>query len=674
MHFPRRLLAAVLVFSLLLPPSPARAQTAVPPAEAQPAGIEGNDNGWPRVLNDGQQLTLYQPEIESWNGNRLEERAAVSVQDPASPLPSYGVVWISARTEVDRSNRLVTLEDIRITRASFPSHPASEGAYLATIRKNAPTLVRQLSLDRLQASLAVTRAERRQPVGTLSNVPPRIIYSDRPAILVRVDGTPVLRPSGAGDLDRVINTRQLLLFDRLSGRYFLYLSDRWLEAPGLAGPWIVSTSPPTSADQVRQLAGNEADLLNGAGSPVPGYLRAGIVPRVFVETQPAELIQSKGPPSLVPIQDTSLLTVGNSDDSIFVNPADHDYYVLLSGRWFRAPGLKGPWAFVTPKRLPRAFARIPENNPKGAVLASVAGTPEAREAEISDEVPQTATVDRERASLDVHYDGSPSFSSIEGTPLAYAANSATPVIQVTPGSFYAVEDGVWFSAPAADGPWTVASDVPTVIYTIPPSSPVYYTTFVRIYGSTPEVVYTGYTPGYLGSYVDIGGVVVFGTGYAYSPWIGSTWIGCPLTYGIVHPWWGPWRAVHGPFLRPGQWGGPLHPSYVHNVNVYRHWSGAVVRNTFDRNEVANRFRPQYPVRPNNVFAGRNGHVYRYAERGWEEHSPRGWQSAPRAPSRAPELEQHRAARVIGEQRWRTFRGTTGAFAAHPGGTPPRRHG
>ena len=47
-----------------------------------------------------------------------------------------------------------------------------------------------------------------------------------------------------------------------------------------------------------------------------------------------------------------------------------------------------------------------------------------------------------------------------------------------------------------------------MIYTIPPSSPVYYVTYVRIYGSTPDVVYIGYTPGYLGSYYSADGVVV----------------------------------------------------------------------------------------------------------------------------------------------------------------------
>ena len=60
--------------------------------------------------------------------------------------------------------------------------------------------------------------------------------------------------------------------------------------------------------------------------------------------------------------------------------------------------------------------------------------------------------------------------------------------------------------------------VPDVIYTIPPSSPLYYVTYAKVYGSTPEVVYLGYTPGYYGTVVSKDTTtVVYGTGYYYPP-------------------------------------------------------------------------------------------------------------------------------------------------------------
>ena len=48
----------------------------------------------------------------------------------------------------------------------------------------------------------------------------------------------------------------------------------------------------------------------------------------------------------------------------------------------------------------------------------------------------------------------------------------------------AARPGVLFSASSATWPWTVATEVPEEIYTIAPSSPVYYATFADVYSST----------------------------------------------------------------------------------------------------------------------------------------------------------------------------------------------
>ncbi|MCP6769821.1 hypothetical protein NL529_33745, partial [Klebsiella pneumoniae] len=77
---------------------------------------------------------------------------------------------------------------------------------------------------------------------------------------------------------------------------------------------------------------------------------------------------------------------------------------------------------------------------------------------------------------------------IPDTGLMYVFNSPQPIVMVTPTQWYAVQAGVWFTAPAITGPWTVATTIPAAIYAIPPSSPLYYVTFVRIYSSSPGVV------------------------------------------------------------------------------------------------------------------------------------------------------------------------------------------
>jgi hypothetical protein len=101
--------------------------------------------------------------------------------------------------------------------------------------------------------------------------------------------------------------------------------------------------------------------------------------------------------------------------------------------------------------------------------------------------------------------------------------------------------GVWFTSAQVTGPWIIAPSVPTVIYTIPPTSPLYYVTYVRINEATPQYVYVGYTPGYFGTVISPYGTVVYGTGYAYSPWIGTVWYPPPHTYGIAAaPVYNPW--------------------------------------------------------------------------------------------------------------------------------------
>jgi hypothetical protein len=129
----------------------------------------------------------------------------------------------------------------------------------------------------------------------------------------------------------------------------------------------------------------------------------------------------------------------------------------------------------------------------------------------------------------------------------------------------------------------VAVRVPEVIYTIPTSSPLHYVTYVRVYDSNDETVVVGYTPGYYGTVVSET-VVVYGTGYVYSPWIGSYWYGHPATWGygcsISYTPWGGWSFSFGVGWGWGYWGGwyaPYYPPYWGPYwGYYPYYRGAVV--------------------------------------------------------------------------------------------------
>ena len=214
--------------------------------------------------------------------------------------------------------------------------------------------------------------------------------------------------------------------------------------------------------------------------------------RIYTVQGPAELVIFNGQPDFVPVVGTQLLWAANTTNDVLIDLDNNAYYVLLAGRWFRAAALTGPWTFVASNALPAGFAQIPTGSAAAAVLPSVAGTPQAQEAAIANSIPQTATVPLNNGpQFTPSFDGPPQYAQIPGTPLTYVANASVPVVQVNANSFYAVSAGVWFTASQLTGPWRVASSVPAVIYTIPPSSPLHYVTYVRIYEATPSVVYTG---------------------------------------------------------------------------------------------------------------------------------------------------------------------------------------
>src|SRR5262249_55453654 len=203
------------------------------------------------------------------------------------------------------------------------------------------------------------------------------------------------------------------------------------------------------------------------------------------------IIVTTGPPRYVAIAGTSLSYVANSDAAVFRDNTSGMIYFLVSGRWFRTPGFDGPWTFAT-NSLPPDFARIPAASPRGFVLVSVPGTPQAQEALIEAQIPKQATLNRATATLTVVYSGTPQFVVIPGTPLSYAANTSFNVIQTGEG-YYSCYQGAWFVATAATGPWTLAPSVPAVIYTIPPTSPIYPCTYVKSYTATPTTATYGYT-------------------------------------------------------------------------------------------------------------------------------------------------------------------------------------
>jgi len=604
------------------------------------------DTGWPRTLSaNGQTFEVYQPQLDAWDGLTLEAYAAVAVESGGEQPPLFGVVSLSARTLVDKDERLVGLEDLKVSDAHFPAAPEQGQAYVQLLKDVLPREIKSIALDRLEAQLAIQRARGKVEAISLDNRPPQIVFMQQPALLVCIDGEPKYVQVEGTNLTRVLNTRVLLL-QAPTGKLYLHLLDGYMEAATMSGPWTVAKTPPADAAKAETAARDlhQVDLLEALEDPDPKKkpsLASDSAPQIIVATVPTELIVTQGKPIYAPLGGTSLLYVKNTTADVFRLLTDQMTYVLLGGRWFRAKSIDGPWMFVAAKSLPREFTKIPDASPKENVKAGVPGTRQAQEALIANRIPTSARFDPRTVSFAVQTDGDPKLATISGTSLQYVLNASAPVIRVDDKTWYACQGGVWFVASALSGPWAMASSVPAVLYTIPPSSPIYYVTFVRVYRTTPTHVYVGYTSGYYGAVVAPGGVVVYGTGYAYPPWVGRYWHGSPVTYGVgasmvwtpwtgwafgfgfgwphdtawYHPpapWWGPYyasgyNAQSGVAAwGPGGWASTAGSIYAERAAATAGQRGAATHNPFGGNQWVSRYGTAYNSTNGTLIVGQKG--------------------------------------------------------------------
>lgn len=524
---------------------------------------------WPREI-DGPQgtITIYQPQIDSFKGNSMAARAAISITARDATEPVFGALWLDCHVLTDRPTGTVRLLDVKVTQMKFPEGKDEETAAIsATVEEQIPRLDLTFSLDELTESLETAEKEK-ETAGEIETTPPKIFVMDRPAVLVLLDGDPVYIDQEGTSLRRVANTPFFMVEQTATGMLYLKGGNIWYSAREITGPWDVTVNPPAEAVDLANKSQSESQ----AGEETKANevkSKSGKVPAIVVSTVPAELIATDGPVQMSPIAGTGLLYAKNTPAKLFLSIAGQDYYIVISGRWYTARKVEGPWTYIASDRLPADFARIPPGSDRDDVLANVAGTLPAKEAVLDAQIPQTAEVDRMQASSQVEYDGEPQFEPITNTEMGYAVNASTAVIRVR-GRFYNCDRGVWFEGATPRGPWAVCIAVPPVIYTIPPRCPVYYVRYVRVYSYTPQVAYVGYTSGYTGCYV-YGGTVVYGTGYYYRPWFRRWYYPRPWTWGFgVHydpwtgwslgystGWWRPrgWLVYNAPGrVREGWWG------------------------------------------------------------------------------------------------------------------------
>jgi hypothetical protein len=353
----------IFLAALLLPQA---AYTQQPPVQPPPGEVSPDQ--WPKSSTvNGAEYTIYQPQLDSWDGYHLQAHTAVSVLAKGAKEPVFGVITFNAKTNVDRVSRTVTFRDLAIDKAIFPSAPDSTARYqkvFLDIGKKGSTT---MPLDSLQAQVAIIGAQKLGSTVPVKNTPPVFIFSQQPAILIHVDGSPKWVKLPGTSLQRLLNTRPFIASDS-SGNMYMHLFDGFVQAQGLNGPWqTVKNLPKGLARAADELAGkNVVDLMAGqANSDTQQMptLKNG-APTIFVATAPTELIVTGGAPNWAPIKGTMLLYVTNTTGNMFKSMNDQQTYVLVTGRWFSASDLAGPWTYVQGASLPPDFAKIPDDSPK----------------------------------------------------------------------------------------------------------------------------------------------------------------------------------------------------------------------------------------------------------------------------------------------------------------------
>ena len=514
------------------------------------------DPGWPREFAaENKKLTIYQPQIDEWKDyTTIHFRCAIEVEGVLKES-KFGVAEIEARTMVDQTTRVVKLfatkRDLRFTGAS-PEEEKSLRDAVDAIRP--PNQLIAVSLDRVLACLDSGTAAVQKTVD-VSLAPPKIFYSNKPAVLVIFMGEPQFKPVVASDPDLMfaLNTNWDVFYQPSNKSFYLLNDDHWLTATSSEGPWTVATTLPEKLNKL-PADDNWAEIRKH----IPAK-KVDVAEHVYASKQPAELLLTEGDPDYKPIPNTKLLEVANTESLLMLDSAGGKFYYQVAGRWFRAPKLEGPWEAASTD-LPADFQKIPDDHPLAFVKSTVPGTDEAKDAVLLASVPQSTFVDTTKApTLEVTYKGEPVFEPIPPTTVKYAVNSPYSVFLVNNG-YYCCDQGVWFSATTAKGPWAWATTVPNDIYSIPVSSPAHNVTYVTVKESTPDTVIYNQTSGYSGEYVAANGVLMFGAGlltaalindyhdhYCYPP---SAWYsyGCGAVYHYGYGgYYGAAGRVYGPY-------------------------------------------------------------------------------------------------------------------------------
>ena len=194
---------------------------------------------------------------------------------------------------------------------------------------------------------------------------PKVFVSLTPAELILLTGAPsYVLVQGTQNLLWVSNTESDVFRMGKTGPVYFLVSGRWFSAPDFTGPWTFATPSMPEVFQNIPLEHPRSRVL----AAVPGTQQAAEavllaqVPqtaRVNKKTMKAPDVAYQGDPKFQPIEKTTLEYAVNTDKQI-IKFGDL-YYMCFQGVWFMSKSATGPWEVAT--SIPKEIYGIPSSSP-----------------------------------------------------------------------------------------------------------------------------------------------------------------------------------------------------------------------------------------------------------------------------------------------------------------------
>jgi len=190
---------------------------------------------------------------------------------------------------------------------------------------------------------------------------PTIFVSERPSELIVTDGQPAYSTITAAGLEYVRNTESDLF--RLDGRFYYLVSGRWFGSASLRGPWHHVPELPETFKSIPPEGekGHVLAAVPGSDEARLAVLEASIPRKASVSRDAGEkvTVSYNGDPELEPIPGTNIQRVVNSPNDVLL--FEGIYYLCLDAVWYRSTSSTGPWSVTD--NIPAAIYSIPPSSP-----------------------------------------------------------------------------------------------------------------------------------------------------------------------------------------------------------------------------------------------------------------------------------------------------------------------